>query len=112
MKFDKTVLTARAGARVELTVTNADDMQHNVVVFKRGDMAAYEKELIASMNDPRAQARGYIPDTPSVLFSMPLVNARQSGVLSFDAPTEPGEYPFVCSFPGHWVTMRGILKIE
>ena len=28
------------------------------------------------------------------------------------APAEPGEYPFVCSFPGHWATMRGVLRID
>ena len=40
------------------------------------------------------------------------LNARESTVVIFDAPTEPGEYPFVCSFPGHWMTMRGVLRVE
>ena len=25
---------------------------------------------------------------------------------------EPGDYPFICTFPGHWVTMRGVLKVQ
>ena len=28
-------------------------------------------------------------------------------VLRFKAPTEPGIYPYLCTFPGHWVVMRG-----
>jgi uncharacterized protein len=112
MKFDKTVLTARAGARVELTVTNADDMQHNVVLFKRGTMAEYEKELFGSMNEPNAQLRGFVPDSPNVLVATRLLNAGESVVLTFQAPGDPGEYPFVCSFPGHWVLMRGVLRVE
>jgi azurin len=112
MKFSQTLMTARAGQRVELTFNNTDDMQHNVVFFKRGDMAAYEKELFGSMNDANAQARGFVPDSPNVLLASPLLNARESTVVIFDAPTEPGDYPFVCSFPGHWMTMRGILRVE
>jgi putative membrane-bound dehydrogenase-like protein len=112
MKFSQALITARAGQRVELTFNNTDDMQHNVVIFKPGDMAAYEKELFGSMNDANAQARGFVPDSPNVLLASPLLNARESTVVVFDAPAEPGEYPFVCSFPGHWMTMRGILKVE
>ena len=52
------------------------------------------------------------PDSPNVLVASRLLNAGESTLVTFDAPTEPGEYPFVCSFPGHWVTMRGVLRIE
>jgi plastocyanin len=112
MKFDRTTITARAGQRVEITFNNSDDMQHNVVIFKRGTVADYEHELFGSMNDANAQARGFVPDSPNVLVASPLLNARESVVVVFDAPAEPGEYPFVCSFPGQWLTMRGVLKVE
>ena len=49
---------------------------------------------------------------PNVLVASRLLNAGESTVVAFDAPAEPGEYPFVCSFPGHWATMRGVLRIE
>ena len=112
MKFDRTLITARVGQRVELTFNNTDDMQHNVVIFKRGEMASYEAELFGSMNDANAQARGFVPDSPNLLVASRLLNARESVVLTFDAPAEPGDYPFVCSFPGHWLMMRGILRVE
>jgi azurin len=112
MKFDQTTIAARAGQRVEIAFKNIDDMPHNVVIFRRGSMAAYEKELFGSMNEPNAQLRGFVPDSPNVLFASQLMNAGESTVLAFDAPGEPGEYPFVCSFPGHWVSMRGVLKVE
>lgn len=112
MKFDKTLLTVRAGQRVALTVLNPDDMQHNVVIFKRGTMEQYEKELFGSLNEPNAQLRGFVPDSPNVLVASRLLNAGESTVMTFDAPAEPGDYPFVCTFPGHWVLMRGILRVE
>ena len=112
MKFSQTLLTARAGQHVELTFSNTDDLQHNLVIFKRGNIATYEKDLFGSMNDANAQARGFVPDSPNVLIASRLLNARESTVLSFDAPAEPGDYPFVCSFPGHWLMMRGVLRVE
>lgn len=112
VKFSQTSIEARAGQHIELTFSNTDDLQHNLVIFRRGSMASYEKDLYGSMNDANAQARGFVPDSPNVLIASRLLNARESTVLSFDAPTEPGDYPFVCSFPGHWLMMRGILRIE
>ena len=32
--------------------------------------------------------------------------------LEFRAPDEAGEYPFICSFPGHWRVMTGILTVK
>ena len=113
MKFDKTTITARARQRRSRSrFTNTDDMPHNVVIFKRGTMEQYEKELFGSMNEPNAQLRGFVPDSPNVLVASRLLNAGESTVLTFDAPTEPGDYPFVCSFPGHWVMMRGVLTVK
>jgi azurin len=112
LKFSQETISARPGQRVEITLNNTDDMPHNIVIFTRGAMADYEKELFGSLNEPNAQLRGFVPDSPNVIAASRLLNAGESTVVSFDAPTEPGEYPFVCSFPGHWATMRGVLRIE
>jgi azurin len=112
MRFSRPLLTVRAGQHVALTFDNTDDLQHNLVIFRRGTLATYEKDLYGSMNDANAQARGFVPDSPNVLLASRLLNARESVVLTFDAPAEPGDYPFVCSFPGHWLMMRGVLRVE
>jgi azurin len=112
MKFSQSTIAARPGQRVEITLNNTDDMPHNIVIFRRGTLAEYEKELFGSLNEPNAQLRGFVPDSPNVLVASRLLNAGESVVVTFDAPVEPGEYPFVCSFPGHWATMRGVLRIE
>ena len=112
MKFSQTTIAARPGQRIEITLNNTDDMPHNIVIFRRGTVEQYEKELFGSLNEPNAQLRGFVPDSPNVLAASRLLNAGESTVVTFDAPGEPGEYPFVCSFPGHWATMRGVLRIE
>jgi azurin len=33
-------------------------------------------------------------------------------VLEFDAPAEPGLYPYLCTFPGHGMLMNGIMTVE
>ncbi|WP_460640012.1 plastocyanin/azurin family copper-binding protein [Larkinella harenae] len=45
------------------------------------------------------------------MFATPLVNSGKNFRLEFKAPTQPGDYPFLCSFPGHWRVMQGILRV-
>ena len=56
-------------------------------------------------------ARNYIPDTPNVLASTPLVNPGETSEITFTAPMTPGRYPYVCTFPGHWRLMQGVLVV-
>ncbi|MCA9056818.1 MAG: c-type cytochrome, partial [Planctomycetaceae bacterium] len=35
----------------------------------------------------------------------------QIHVLRFNAPEEPGLYPYVCTFPGHWIIMQGVMVV-
>jgi len=37
--------------------------------------------------------------------------ARLLRRLGFSAPSTPGEYIFVCTFPGHWVRMYGVMLV-
>src|SRR6185369_12437896 len=40
-----------------------------------------------------------------------LVSPGQATQLVFTAPADPGDYPFVCTFPGHWRRMVGTLAV-
>ena len=61
--------------------------------------------------DPQAPARHYVPDTPNVLFSTKMLDPNTTETLTFTAPTEPGDYPYLCTFPGHWRTMQGVMRV-
>jgi plastocyanin len=111
-RYDREVIPVRAGQRVTIAFDNTDDMPHNVVVLEPGTLDAFGEALNAFASDPEAEGDGYIPDRDEVLFSMEMVDPRESGTLTFTAPSEPGEYPFVCTFPGHWLTMRGVILVE
>jgi putative heme-binding domain-containing protein len=111
MFFDKIQLVAEAGKPVELIFSNADAMQHNWVLTQIG--AADEIGLAAEKMPPQADAQGrsWVPASSKVLQATKLVNPNDSIRIRFNAPKEPGEYPYLCTYPGHWQRMKGILKV-
>jgi hypothetical protein len=57
------------------------------------------------------EAKPYVPDTPLVLHATRLLSEGETVRLNVMAPAKPGEYPFVCTFPGHWVRMYGVMLV-
>jgi putative membrane-bound dehydrogenase-like protein len=110
--FEVTTLTVQPGREVTLVFNNRDEMPHNVVLFDRTPFEQIESALNAMLSDPNAADRGYVPLGANVLSATPLVQPQQSATITFTAPATPGDYPFVCTFPGHWLTMRGVLRVE
>jgi len=60
---------------------------------------------------PDAAERNYIPPTPDVVVNTKLVDPQQTVTLEFVAPKQSGDYPYVCTFPGHWRVMQGVMKV-
>jgi azurin len=63
------------------------------------------------MKDKNGLEKNYVPSLPEVLFSTSLVNPGQTYKLTFKAPAAIGDYPYVCTFPGHWTLMNGVMKV-
>ena len=40
-----------------------------------------------------------------------LLEPGQKQALSFDVPSTPGIYPYVCTYPGHWRRMFGAMYV-
>ena len=112
MKFELDTFSVQAGQKIILELDNLDGMQHNMVVGKPGTLNKIGAAADAMLSDPKASAKYYVPEIPEVLFSTPLVDPGNIYSLEFTAPKEPGMYPFVCTFPGHWRMMNGIMKVE
>jgi azurin len=85
---------------------------HNFLLFDRLPIAEVDRIVNATLNDPAAPARGWIPESNAVLVSTPLVDPHKSHTMTLTVPTTPGDYPYICVFPGHAATMRGILRVE
>lgn len=111
LAYDQTELTVEAGSLVEIVFTNDDLMQHNVVISTPGslnEVGAAADELAQS---PSGAQQQYVPDIPAVLAASDLVDPGQTVRIRFRVPEEPGQYPYICTFPGHWRVMNGILNV-
>ncbi len=109
LRFDAEELVAVAGSRVALTFVNDDDMLHNLVITredKADSVALGALQLGLSGHD-----LAYVPISDNVLFHTGLLEPGAEETIYFTAPDVPGSYPFVCTFPGHAATMRGILRV-
>ncbi len=110
MAYDKTRLTVAAGRPVEITLVNPDTMEHNLVITRPG-RAQEIGVTISAMPPAEAAAIGYIPDSDVVLQHTPMLRAGESTTLRFFAPGAPGRYDYVCTYPGHYTSMIGVLEV-
>jgi putative heme-binding domain-containing protein len=111
MRFDKTLIAVEAGKPLVLILQNEDAMPHNLAVLAPG--ALQEIGLAAEKMSPEPDSLGrlYVPASPNVLQATRLASPGQRVQLTFNAPEQPGDYPFVCTFPGHWLRMSGTLAV-
>lgn len=109
LKFDLNNLEVKAGSKVRLVFNNNDDMTHNVVIVSPG--AADEVGNLALQLGLKGSQMNYVPVNSKVLFHTALLQPGTSESIYFVAPSKPGEYMFVCTYPGHASVMRGILKV-
>ncbi|MCI0641124.1 MAG: plastocyanin/azurin family copper-binding protein [Gemmataceae bacterium] len=90
---------------------NNDIMPHNLVIGEPGSLAAIGLSSETFATNPDAIAKEYVPPHKKVLHATRLLQPREVDRLQFVAPTEPGEYVYICTFPGHWRVMNGVLHV-
>ena len=109
LKFDLETITVKAGAKVKLVFNNNDDMLHNIVITKPGAADKVgEAAMKLGLNGEKAW---YVPDNQDVLFHSKLLGPTETETIYFTAPAQPGKYQFVCTYPGHYLVMRGVLVV-
>jgi putative heme-binding domain-containing protein len=111
MLFDKDRLVVQAGKPVEFAFENTDIMPHNFVIVQPGSLEEVGNAAEAGATQPGAADRHYVPQSNKVLLASRLLAPRDSQRLPYTAPTAPGIYPYVCTYPGHWRRMYGALYV-
>ncbi len=112
LQFAPTKLSVVAGTKVRLLFVNPDIMQHNFLLLKPGSVAEIGALADKMAAQPGAIEKHYIPGSDKVLVSSKLVAPQSDEKLVFQAPTTPGDYPYICTFPGHWQVMQGVLTVR
>ncbi|MBU3728753.1 MAG: hypothetical protein FGM37_05825 [Phycisphaerales bacterium] len=111
MAYDTTEFSVAAGTPVCITMSNPDTLQHNLLVV--APRALSEIGIAGDKMGETAAGKAchFTPDSPKVLAVMGLVDPGASGEVWFVAPAKPATYPYVCTYPGHWRTMNGKMKV-
>jgi azurin len=115
MKFSVTEIHAKPGESLTVTLSNIGTMPkfsmgHNWVLLKS---ASVVDPFVSDA--PQAATTDYIPAArkADMLAHTKLLGPKEKDSVTFQAPSEPGRYPFLCSFPGHYqVGMKGELIVE
>ena len=110
MTFDKGELTAPAKSEVHLTFKNnakLDVLPHNWVLVREKTEAKVAADGLA-----RGKEHDYLPEnSDDVLASVPLTAPGKTSEVTFIAPKYPGKYPYICTIPGHYIMMKGVLNV-
>jgi azurin len=112
LMFDTTELHVRAGQPLRLTFSNPDVVPHNWALLQPGALQEVGEQANKLISDPDAAANHYIPESDKVLVYTDVVEPYASFTIYFQAPAQPGRYPYLCTFPGHWMVMNGTMVVQ
>lgn len=111
MRYDVPYFAVQAGESLQIVLENHDLMPHNLVLTVPG--ALKEVVQLGLQAGPNGGWNGlpYVPHCDKVLQATPMVPADGQARLTFTAPLQVGEYPYVCTFPQHWYRMYGVMVV-
>lgn len=114
LEYKETEFTVTPGETIELVFENTDtspSMLHNVVVLNTEP----KKEILWRVGEAGVEigaSNEYVPDDEAVLAATPMADPGETVSVTFTVPDETGEYGYVCTFPGHYVSMYGTMHVN
>ena len=87
-------------------------MPHNFVLVTPEALQRAGEGSMKLASSPGGLAKHYVIEDKGVLAFSPILQSGGRYIVYFDAPKKPGEYPYLCTFPGHWQITRGVLIVE
>ncbi len=112
LSFTVRSFTARPGEPIALTFLNPDVVPHNWALINPGTLPRVGDLVNKIVAEPDAAARHYIPRTDDVLLYTDIVGPQDQFGIYFRAPATSGRYPYLCTFPGHWMVMNGEMIVK
>ncbi|QEF97222.1 Auracyanin-A precursor [Stieleria maiorica] len=110
MRYDVPYFAVEAGRPVQILLENHDLMPHNLVLTQPGALKGVAMAGLAAGPEGTG-GLPYVPDSPNVIAASEMVAPDKSTRITLTAPSTPGEYPYVCTFPQHWYRMYGVMVV-
>lgn len=113
MKYKQTEFTVAPGQTIKIVFENqatSPSMEHNVVVLNSTEDEVFERVGEGGMS--AGSTNDYVPEDDAIIAYTPMSKPGETVEVTFTVPEEPGEYGYVCTFPGHWATMQGTMYVE
>ncbi len=109
--YDQQELEAKAGELFTVRFENDCDLPHNFALLQPGALEKVGTAADLMAADPAGLEKSYVPDLPEVLHTIRLLNSGERGDVTMQID-KAGDYPYVCTFPGHWRIMQGVLHVR
>jgi azurin len=119
MRYSVATIQAKPGERLRVRLTTVSAMPkavmaHNFVLLQAGTTAA--QQLSFAEKAAMARTTDYIPTDAElkklIVANTTLAGAGETVEVTFQVPNVEGSFPYLCSFPGHFVGgMRGTLQV-
>ncbi len=113
MKYDIDEFTVRPGSKVKLVLKNIDAMPHNLVIATpdEGDPLGMELAKKAWEMADVGFEKSWIPESARIIAHTGMVDPETEEAIYFAVPNAEGDYPFICTFPGHAMAMKGMMRV-
>jgi azurin len=112
LQFVQKQLSAKAGEKITIRFKNPDVVPHNWLLARPGSLQKLGEKVNLMITDPLGLAKHYVPDSDDVIAYTDMTNPKAEFVIHLTAPKDKGDYPYLCTFPGHWMVMNGVLKVQ
>ena len=112
MKYAVDTLTVAAGTELTLILENTatlPTMVHNIVVLTTNNDEDVNRIGMAAM--VAGEANDYLPEDDAILAATPMAQPGETVQVTFTVPSEPGIHRFICTYPGHYALMQGVLVV-
>lgn len=109
MKYDRKAFAVGPGMKVRVVFTNPDAMDHNFMVVQPG--AASQVAMAAMMLGADGIKKNWTPESDKIIAATKMLSMGMSETIEFTAPRQVGKYDYLCTYPGHFQLMNGVMHV-
>ncbi|MBU62379.1 MAG: hypothetical protein CMI26_07740 [Opitutae bacterium] len=117
MKYDVRSFSVKPNAKIKLVFKNPDALPHNLIICtpgkkKGGDRGQEVVDAVMKLGDKGVEQNWEPKGHPRILVSSGMVQPKKETTLYFKSPKKEGDYPYICTFPGHFQLMNGVMGVS